>query len=161
MFGGVEQLLVEFWAWSWKQLNSYIAEQLFNDETPAVDPRSALLREFDYIWDLRQDERMRGIAFLCFVYYRRASELGGAPSAEQDRFENRVSRLCESVLDGLPSPRISTMVLQVTVMNWCATVLMAWQFTPDALTEIQPAYARLGLKNMIDDVIGGRLELTA
>jgi AcrR family transcriptional regulator len=150
----LDKLLQEFWPWCWDQLNSYLAEQVFANPERA-DALTALLRETDYIWDLHGDDRMEGIAFICFLYYRRANEFGnGEVSTQQRLFENRIGKLCSAVVDESTS-EASPEVLQIMVMNWCATVLMSWQYFPQASSEFTVHHARLGLRRLVDDILTG------
>jgi AcrR family transcriptional regulator len=171
LFSDTHELLAAFWPWCWQQFNAHLKERSWND-VPTIEPTTALLRQFDYIWDLHEmsvwrdedvdKDRMRGIAFLCFLYYRRPHELAApgeviVASEEQRQFENKVLQLCESVVVNAEVKGADARLLQVTVMSWCASVLMTWQYLPDGLSEITPIYAGHGLRNMVQDVLDGTL----
>jgi AcrR family transcriptional regulator len=157
-FHSLEDVLEDFWQWCWEQLNRYLAEAAYEDDDPPADAVGKLQRHFDYLWRLYDDERMRGIAFLCFAYYRRAKQLApqlGTLHAE-DKFVKRVERLCQQAIEQRGST-VSPLFLRVWVMNWCAATLMTWQFLGLDSEDFTPAHVRLGFKNMVDDVVTGEL----
>jgi len=152
----IDQLVEDFWPWCWDQLNAYLADRVFTNPERG-DALTMLMRETDYLWDLRDDDHMRGIVFLCFLYYRRASELGDGKSSEpQRRFEGRIGKLCDAVVEerGSGEPT-QAMTLQLMVMTWIATVFMAWQQVPASLDAVTTDHARLGLRSVVSTVLAG------
>lgn len=160
LFKGVDPVLEEFWPWCWTRLNSYLADRMYTNPRVA-DSYATLIQEFDYIWDLRDDERMKHVAFLCFLYYRRGNELGQASlGSEQQKFEDRVEALCRNAVTETGAA-VSVQVLQVAVMSWCASVLMSWQYLPDSSQDFTPSHARLGLSNLVSEFISTKPDVAA
>lgn len=155
--GGMEQLRIDFWAWCWKELNTYLAEQVYNDGRRPDGARTALLWEFDHFWALDENDRMRSIAFLCFVYFRRENEVAdGIPHLDgQQRFENRILRLCEAAVTETES-QTDPQVLQIMTMNWAATVLMSWQYFDGTKLQYDADRARLVLSSIVDTELANK-----
>lgn len=108
-----------------------------------------MLREFDYVWDVKDSALMK-VAFLCFLYYRRASELPGlGPAPEgQKNFEHRIVRLSEDLI-GEAGSSTDPPLMSVVTMSWAATVLMSWYYMPKESVGISRSLARLGSNNLI------------
>lgn len=131
-----EQLMRDSINWCWQVVNREIANRVFREPVPTLDPVELILRDVDVVLNMYDDSLGRLAGTGALLGYRRSDRLtGGVDVPEQAAFASRLEELCGNLIAECPTTgpgdgaRIATFIT-----NYLATIWFTWLADPNSST---------------------------
>lgn len=152
--GGMAGILAAAYDDAWGEICDFLMRTSF-EEPSLGDPIEELVEEVVRLGRLADDESSREAAEIALIYFRRPQALGASvESANQERFEQRIERLCDLVVQSRNGDAAISRRLRMLLVNFVASWFFM-KFFSDGSVDIDPEEIRLEVTSQVFLVVSG------
>jgi len=145
---GVADVLTATYDSAWGEINDFLMLRSF-EHPSSGDPLMDLVSEVAALGDLADDPRLKDAAQVAFIYFRRPLLLGAdVASPNQERFENRIERLCERYSAAAPDSDVDPVALRQLLVNFAVSWFFLHLFGDEA-SRLTEEDLRQGVRNLV------------
>jgi AcrR family transcriptional regulator len=152
--GGMAGVLAAAYDDAWGEICDFLMRTSF-EEPSLGDPIQELVEEVVRLGRLSDDESLREAAEIALIYFRRPQALGSSvESANQERFEQRIERLCDLVVQSRGGDAATARRLRMLLINFEASWFFAKLFSVGDVA-IDPEELRLEVTSQVFLAVSG------
>jgi AcrR family transcriptional regulator len=135
----------------WGEINDAMYKASFVDP-PSGDPTTDLVKEFEHVWQMRDDGNLTKSVVLAFSFLSRPEALGdNVISEEHDRFRVLITSRCRNLLVGRDAA-ISADTLARLLINYAASAWLTWQELGQGESDLTQQLAGDAVRGLIDRI---------